>query len=673
MDLNSTQKQAIQYLDGPLLVLAGAGTGKTRVITQKISYLLDQHHFNPTSILAVTFTNKAAKEMASRVQALCPQKKGSKRPIISTFHTFGLSLLKREYAKLNLNKGFTLFDAHDSFDLIKQLADTLNLSDQVLRAKQNQISMWKNACISPEHALQHAQKDDHSAAVLYEAYQTHLKAYNAVDFDDLLSLPLHLFKTHPEVLTRLQAQIRYLLVDEYQDTNHCQYRIIQALSGRLGLFTLVGDDDQSIYAWRGANSENLTQLNTDYPRLKVIKLEENYRSTHHILQCANHLIAFNPHIFEKKLWTPQLQGELVKLRQYPTHEEEVTQITNEILAKKFKEKAQFGDFAVLYRSNHQSRPLEKALRENGIPYFVSGGTSFFAYKEVKDLMAYFKLMVNPSDDAAYLRCINVPKREIGPSTLEKLGRYAKDRNTSLFEASMEMGLTAHLPPKATDKLMAFAQMIVTTEDNAQRGDTMRVLTDFVQNEINYIEWLNQQGPTPKQAEKKVQHTQELLEWLGRLIEKDPHTDASFSQVINKLILIDRLEQQEESSASAVQLSTLHAAKGLEFKHVFLMGLIEGTLPHQNSIDADTIEEERRLMYVGLTRAQESLHLSHCEKRKNFGEITLCEPSRFLSELPKDHLCQLDQTPIPEETRLEQGKAAFQSLKSLLDPMGSNSS
>ena len=661
--LNPQQQAAVRTVDRPLLVLAGAGSGKTRVITEKIAYLVKQG--TPARhIAAVTFTNKAAREMKTRVSKLLDDRE-IRGLTVSTFHSLGLDILRKEHKMLGYKSGLTLFDEQDKLTLLKNLISHGNNDGDVDKAEHYawQIGQWKNAFVTPDHAL--SDPEQRAAAILYGDYIRSLKAYNAVDFDDLILLPVLLFQQQTEVLEKWQNKIRYLLVDEYQDTNITQYQLVRLLAGNLGRFTVVGDDDQSIYAWRGAQPENLAQLQKDYDRLKVIKLEQNYRSAGRILKVANHLIANNPHAFEKKLWSELGYGDPLRVLSHKDEVIEAKQIVSEIIHHKFRTGADYRDYAILYRGNHQSRLFERALRENSVPYFISGSTSFFAYSEIKDMLSYLRLFVNQDDDAAFLRIINTPRREIGPTTLEKLGAYANERHISLFAACTELGLAQRLSEKSMQRLAKFTQWVVNTADRIERGDTFAVIDEVI-DAIGYEQWLRENSKTPQSAERKMQNVVDLIEWLKRLASSDQEPDKSLSEVVSKVMLMDILERnQEEEAGDQVSLMTLHAAKGLEFPHVFLIGMEENLLPHQNSIETDNIEEERRLAYVGITRAQRSCTFSYCTHRKRYGEITECEPSRFLNELPPEELEWATRKQIDPEVARERGKASLAQLKSIL--------
>ena len=665
--MNPRQRQAVRHLDGPLLVLAGAGSGKTRVITQKIAYLIQECGISPKHIAAVTFTNKAAREMKERVGQLLKGRE-SHGLKVSTFHTMGLNIIRSELKVLGYKSGFTIFDAQDGATLIKELLRRDYGDDGgIVEQAQWQISKWKSGLIGPEEA-QVAAADDatlNAIAQLYSQYQRALKAYNAVDFDDLILLPTRLLQDNAEAREKWPNRIRYLLVDEYQDTNSSQYQLIKLLAGARGAFTVVGDDDQSIYAWRGAEPENLLHLKTDYPNLEVVKLEQNYRSTGRILKVANELIQNNAHIFEKTLWSDLGFGDPVRVIRVKNEEHEAQQVISEIISHKFQNRTDYRDYAILYRGNHQSRLLEKALREQRVPYHLSGGTSFFSHTEVKDIMAYLRLLVNPDDDAAFLRIVNTPRREIGPTTLEKLGNYAATRESTLFAACFELGLAQHISERALSRLQRFSEWLVDISDRAKRSDPIDVLNDMIR-EINYEAWLDDSSKDLKQAEKRMANVHEMVAWMKRLAEQDD-TKNSLDDLVSHMSLMDMLDRQEqESDSDAVRLMTLHASKGLEFPHVYLMGMEEEILPHRTSIEEDNIEEERRLAYVGITRAKRTLTMTLCAKRRRAGEMVDIEPSRFLAELPEEDLewSGVGKKACPER-RQQTGQAHLANLRGLL--------
>jgi ATP-dependent DNA helicase Rep len=660
--LNPEQQAAVRATDHPLLVIAGAGSGKTRVITEKIAYLIRQG-LPARHIAAVTFTNKAAREMKARVGKLATASE-AKGLRVSTFHALGLDILRREHKALGFKASISIFDEHDRLTVLKELLKHGNgdaeLADDVAR----RITTWKNLFVTPEQALAGATAETVLAAQLYQDYARQTKAYNSVDFDDLILLPVLLFQSQPEVLEQWRNRIRYLLVDEYQDTNETQYQMVKLLTGKLGKFTVVGDDDQSIYAWRGAQPQNLVQLQKDFPRLQVVKLEQNYRSTGRILKAANRLIANNPHVFDKKLWSQLGPGDPLRVLRHKDELAEAMQVASDLAHHKFRHGGEFRDYAILYRGNHQSRLFERALREQGIPYFISGGPSFFGYAEVKDIMAYLRLLVNQDDDAAFLRVINVPRREIGPTTLEKLGGYANRRHISLFAACFELGLEQELQAQAVQRLRRFCEWLVDVADRAQRGDTFAVIRNFVQ-QLRYDAWLEEISTSQSSAERRQRNVVELLDWLQKLAEEDG--GKSLAEVIAKLMLLDILERnEEEKTGDRVSLMTLHAAKGLEFPYVYLVGMEENILPHETSIEQNMLEEERRLAYVGITRAQKAVTFSYCAQRKRYGDMLDCLPSRFLDELPEEDLEWAERRELPPEEKKERGKAAFSHMRHLLN-------
>ncbi|NOI68752.1 DNA helicase Rep [Vibrio sp. 99-8-1] len=668
MKLNPSQDQAVKYVSGPCLVLAGAGSGKTRVITNKIAYLVEVCGYKARNIAAVTFTNKAAREMKERVgQTL--GKKEAKGLMISTFHTLGLNIIRREYKVLGLKAGFSLFDDQDQMALLKELTEEqLDGDKDLLRSLLSAISNWKNDMLTPEQVKGRARSEQEQLfAFCFEVYQKQMRAYNALDFDDLISLPVQLLKSNTEVRERWQAKIRYLLVDEYQDTNTSQYDLVKLLVGERGRLTVVGDDDQSIYSWRGAKPQNLVLLNQDYPNLNVIKMEQNYRSTSRILRAANILIANNPHVFEKKLFSELPDGEKLKVLVANNEEHEAERITGELIAHRFLNRTEYKDYAILYRGNHQSRLIEKSLMQNRIPYRISGGTSFFARAEIKDIMAYLRVLVNPDDDNAFIRIVNTPRREIGPVTLEKLGSYANMRGKSLFEASFEMGLEQTLSGRGLEVLRKFTAWIVAISDNAERGNTVEAVRSLVR-DINYEDWLYETSSSAKAAEMRMKNVSDLYSWIVADLEGDNYDqeEKTLKEVVQRLTLRDMMERgEDESDADQVQLMTLHASKGLEFPYVYLMGAEEGVLPHQTSIDEENVDEERRLAYVGITRAQKELTFTLCKERRQFGELLKPQHSRFLDELPFDDVdWESVKKPVSQEERMEKGQAHIANLKAM---------
>ncbi|WP_063569475.1 UvrD-helicase domain-containing protein [Achromobacter ruhlandii] len=649
--LNPAQKEAVLYLDGPCLVLAGAGSGKTRVITQKIAYLLRECGYMGRNVVALTFTNKAAREMDERVKTLVDRKLG-KGLTISTFHSLGVKLLREEARNAGLKPTFSILDADDAMAIIQELLATTDKGR--LRHVQGIISLWKNALMEPDDAAREAiTPGDVEAANVYRSYAATLAAYQAVDFDDLIRIPAILLANNEEVRTRWQNRVRYLLVDEYQDTNVCQYRLVQLLTGPRAMFTAVGDDDQAIYAWRGATIENLAKLTTDYPNLKLIKLEQNYRSVQRILAAANQVIEKNPKLFEKKLWSDLGVGEPIVVSAMDGEEHEAESIAMKISASRFERQAQWKDFAILYRGNHQSRILEQALRNLKIPYTIAGGQSFFDKAEVRDILAYLRLLANDEDDPAFIRAATTPKRGIGQATLQTLGQYAATRELSLLAAVDETGLESLLAPRQLEPLRTFTEFIRRMQWRAGRhaaagadgapaepaGVILDDLVQAIQYERHLFELFDE-----RPAQTRWQNVLELTGWLKRKAEED---NMSLFELVQHVALVTMLERGEEEEPDAVKMSTLHASKGLEYPHVYLAGVEEGLLPHLGKDDevgdparaaenlATRIQEERRLMYVGITRAQRSLNLSWCKRRRRAREDLVREPSRFIEEMGLD--------------------------------------
>lgn len=641
--LNPRQKEALLHVSGPLLVLAGAGSGKTSVITQKIAHLINECNIPAERITAMTFTNKAAREMKGRVQKLLPNEK-ARGLSVSTFHHFGLQFLRYELLHTPLKGNFSIMDADDSKRLLAELMVRDNLSgaergDMVSLAIK-MISDWKNDLIEPKDAAQTIEKqEDLIFAHLYELYERHLRAYNAVDFDDLIVLPVKILRENAQVRQKWQNRIRYLLVDEYQDTNTAQYELIKLLTGVQARFTVVGDDDQSIYAWRGAKPENMQLLKQDFPHLTVVKLEQNYRSTNRILSAANSVITNNEHIFEKQLWSDKGHGEKIRVLTCNDDTAEAQRVAKEILTHKIRHSGTWEQYAVLYRSNFQARVLEAELRSLQIPYKLSGGTSFFSRTEIKDVMSYLRIILNPDDDTAFLRIINTPKRGIGSASLEKLGLFAQEYSISLLSACGHAGLKNALGTKAANTLQDFAEFVERfTRDLYENTDPIPLVRQMIE-ETGYIDYIKGDSKTPQQEKNRLDNIESLYSSINSMINRAEEDDEkTIDAVIRKLVLLDMLEQQqEEANTNKVNLMTLHAAKGLEFDYVYIIGVEEDILPHRNSLNDEGIEEERRLMYVGITRARYELTLVTAKKRRSGKDFRQTTPSRFLDELPDEHI------------------------------------
>ncbi|HBF07666.1 MAG: UvrD-helicase domain-containing protein [Pseudomonadota bacterium] len=668
--LNQAQRDATMLIDRPSLVLAGAGTGKTRVITHKIAYMVLACGIPARNILSVTFTNKAAREMKERVGHLL-QRKDMRGLRVSTFHQFGLDVIKAHLTDLGLKSGFSIFDEQDTLGFVKQIIAQSATTDPDLPGMiRNQISLWKNKLIYPPEALSKAENEfEQQAAVCYSRYLQLVHAYNGVDFDDLILLPYQLMIDNEKARMKWQGQFRHILVDEYQDTNICQYALLRQLIGDKQGLTVVGDDDQSIYGWRGAEPENLNLLKVHFPRLEVVKLEQNYRSFKTILKAANHVIANNQHIFDKKLWSDHGIGDNIRIYRAKNEDAELTWVAGDLLHQKLKRSRNWSDFAILYRSNHQSRLLEIKLQALGIPYKVSGGTSLFSKAEIKDVIAYLRLILNPADDNAFLRVINTPRREIGSTTLEKLGEYAKSRHRSMFQVADELGLTQSLQPAAVERLRIFKNWVNETASQVREATDIEPIYKMLES-IDYQEWLKDQSNTPKAAEKKWQNVEMVLGNFKKLLEDTENVPSSQSPlefVLNKILLRDIMDQKKEAEEqNQVQLMTLHASKGLEFPVVYILGLEENLLPHKSSLEEDTLEEERRLFYVGITRAQQELTLSLTQQRTQFGEKSDVEESRFLAEMPQEDITWLGEgvTKCPEQQK-EIGNSYLAQMKASL--------
>ena len=662
-DLNSMQRKAVLYLGGPCLVLAGAGSGKTSVITQKIAYLLRECGYQARNVVAMTFTNKAAREMSERVRRLVDPRL-LKGLTVCTFHSLGLRFLREEAEHAGLKKQFSILDSNDALAIIQELLATTDRAR--LKSVQQSISLWKNGLVDPDLALSSAQSPSEAeAARVYRDYCATLSAYQAVDFDDLIRLPAMLLERNEAVRTRWQTRVHYLLVDEYQDTNVCQYRMVQALVGTRAMFTAVGDDDQAIYAWRGATVENLQRLTHDYPGIELIKLEQNYRSVQRILTAANMVISHNPNVFGKRLWSSLGEGEAIQVTPMDDEEAEAESIAIRISAARFERKAQWRDFAVLYRSNQQARILEQALRNLRIPYTISGGQSFFEKPEIRDILAWLRLIANDDDDPAFIRAVTTPRRGVGNTTLQALGQFAQEKGLSMFAAVFEIGESQRLAPRQLQPLQAFAHLIQSFQARAGRAgnalsihgagdlfadaselpeaagaeDTPAVLDELLRS-IDYERHLYDLYDE-KPAQNRWQNVLELMGWLKRKSQED---ELNLMELVQHVALITMLERSDDEEPDAVKLSTLHAAKGLEYPHVYLVGVEEGLLPHLGRDDEDLagadatevlaqrIQEERRLMYVGITRAQRTLHLSWCKRRRRAREDVVRERSRFIEEM-----------------------------------------
>ncbi len=674
--LNLAQQEAVNYLHGPCLVLAGAGSGKTRVITHKIARLM-QSGVEAKRICAITFTNKAAAEMRERAKGLIG--KAAKDVLVCTFHALGVRMLRQDGAVLGLKAQFSILDTDDVTSILKDAGGTVDAA--TARSWQWTISAWKSAGLNAQQALAQAADDNERIiATVMRRYEERLIAYQSVDFDDLISLPLKLLRDHPEVRAKWQTQMGHVLVDEYQDTNATQYEMLKLLVGEAGRFTAVGDDDQSIYGWRGATLDNLKKLPVDFPQLKVIKLEQNYRSTSAILRAANNVIGPNPKLFPKTLFSELGEGEPVRVVDADNEEHEAERAVARIqslraegtLAQEGAQYKEFRDFAVLYRANHQAKPFEKALRKANIPYKVSGGQSFFDRAEIRDLCAWFRLWANNDDDPAFLRAVTTPKRGIGHTTLGSLGVFASQYKLSLFEALFSSSLGSVISAKAVGSLHEFGRYVNDLEFRARHTEGAEAAQAFLADwlkEIGYEKHLYDGEESEKVAAAKWTNVLEFCDWMaarcgGQIEDVAGVTERevkSLLEVSQTIALLSTISEREKDQ-NVVTLSTLHASKGLEWPHVMLVGVTEGMLPFKLGDGADSLggstkadeaanedmatrlQEERRLMYVGITRAQRSLAVSWTRRRKKGREMVAAQPSRFIAEMA------LDQNTVKEDPR-----------------------
>lgn len=656
--LNPQQQAAVEKTNQPLLVLAGAGCGKTRVITEKMAHLVNTGFCSPDQLFAITFTNKAAKEMKQRAMQMV---QGGEQLNISTFHSLGLRLLQQEIAHTKYHRGFSILDTTECQKVILALLPK-GIKKELANQLQWQISGWKNAGLKPEQV----ETTVPMAIEIYHNYLDYMASINAMDFDDLILQPLWLLHASEDVRIRWQQRINYLMVDEYQDTNTSQYQLIKALMGQGSHLTCVGDDDQSIYGWRGAQIENLQLLQKDFPQLAVVKLEQNYRSSSIILNAANEVIKNNPHPFEKKIWSDLGEGEPIHITAYQSAEEEAQQVITDISFQKRVNLKNYSDYAILYRSNHQAKLLEQELRINNMPYQMSGGRSFFDYSEIKDLMAYIRLLSNPRDNSAFLRCINTPKRGIGMQTVQQISQIAKRQGKSFFMASCEPEILSELSPSAKQKVTSFVQLIQKHQQMKNSAD--KVLSSLV-NQIDYINWVNLSANNKSAKINKTKLVRDFLKWVDAI---GANKQLNMEDLMNYLSL--QTSQDEDNKEDAIKMMTLHAAKGLEFEHVYLVGVEEGILPHANSLaDADettdAVEEERRLMYVGITRAMRRLKISYVKKRKkrfeNDNSDAFSGPSRFLDEIPAELTSGYHQQQLTAEEQKANNKKNFAALKAML--------
>jgi superfamily I DNA/RNA helicase len=671
--LNPQQREAVQTIHGPVLILAGAGTGKTRVITFRIAHMIERG-ITPRNILAVTFTNKAAREMKERVSKLIPKKKGEdgkklEGPTISTFHSLGVRILREHIEALGYKKSFVIYDESDQLNAVKKVLSHLSAKGEKVDAKQvlNFISRFKNNGLKP------GSLSDESAAVLaqhvYGKYQSALHACNAIDFDDLLLLTLRLFKEHPAVLEACRNKYRYVMVDEYQDTNAAQFEVVHLLTKEHRNLCVVGDDDQSIYGWRGAEVANLLDLEKHFPEVKVVKLEQNYRSTNVILNAANAVIKNNLRRRGKKLWSEKGEGSKITVHTFPNDEEEARSIVEQIEYARITRKVPWSQQAILFRTNLQSRALEMALRQAQVRYNLIGGQSYFDRREIKDFLAYLKVFVNPHDDVSLLRIVNVPARGLSDATMERLLGLSQERHSSVYAVMRHTDVLEMFATKSRESIQNFIEFVDRTRADLT-AEGLVVLSSWAEKfleETGYIEDLRRSEKNQDTADNRVRNLKDLITNLDRTLEDAPSAPAPerLEHFLQELMLDNERADEKEAKGDLVTLITMHSCKGLEFPHVYVVGMEDGLLPHSRSKVEGTLDEERRLFYVAITRAQETLTMSHCLGRKKYGETISCHPSPFLLELPED-LVELVTPQTKKKVDLQTGQNFFSALKAALD-------
>ena len=680
--LNPQQKQAVQTTDGPLLILAGAGTGKTRVITYRIAYLIEQG-VCPGNVLAVTFTNKAAREMQQRLGKLVPPRRvpaggeadaaseAAERPTVCTFHSLCVRILRQHIEKLGYKRNFVIYDESEQLSVIKKILARISTGGEKAdpAAVLGVLSRFKNADGQESFIA------DPGARALAEhvrsRYDSALHACNAVDFDDLILLTLRLFSEHPEALAACRARYRYVMVDEYQDTNSAQFNLVHALTREHRNFCVVGDDDQSIYGWRGAQVANLLDMEKHYPEVKVIKLEQNYRSTNTILNAANAIIKHNVRRRGKKLWSDKGEGTKIVLHTFSDDEAEARTVVEQIVYARSVRRAAWSDHAILFRTNMQSRALEGELRKAGVPYHLIGGQSFFDRREVRDLIAYLKTLLNPNDDVSLLRIANVPARGLSDVTMERLLAASQERKCSVFAAMKNPAVGALFQSNARTSIEAFVQLLETTRNRLQAAASspgqrwLQTWANQFLQDIGYFNELRRSEKSQETAESRVRNLQELITQLD---SNAPDPQPAFTRLesfLEEIALDTDREAESEGPDNAVTLITMHSCKGLEFTHVFIVGLEEGLLPHSRSKEENTLDEERRLFYVAVTRAMQRLDISHCLGRKKYGQVVPCHPSNFLQELPEELVERADEK-ARQPVSVESGKEQFAALRALIE-------
>lgn len=634
--LNAQQKEAVTTLDGPIMILAGAGSGKTRVIIQRIAYLIQKKQIPPQQIIAVTFTNKAAEEMRKRLQGILSGKQEGIN--LSTFHSLGVSLLRKSIHHLGYRSNFIIYDTRDQFSVIKTIMEDQDFDDSELidaKSVHYEICQAKSTGVLPEEFMdQHASQQKQLVGKIFRHYQKTMKGCNAIDFDDILNLTVTLFEEHPEVMDSLTERFRYIMVDEYQDTNHIQYKLLRHLTKRHRNLCVVGDDDQSIYGWRGAEVKNILNFERNYPDVKFIRLEQNYRSTQKILTAANQVISENTQRMPKKLWSEKHVGEKLDWLLADSEEEELEAVTRKIRTKIMQQGRRYLDYSILYRSNFQSRLVEEALREAKIPYRMLGGTSFYDREEIRDALAYLKVIHNPNDEVSLHRIINTPRRGIGKTSLIKAYEYCHETHLPLFKVMRDARKYERIPKDSAFKMEIFTGIISNYKQRFANEVLGTVLKDLL-DEIGYLRFLETRSGDAKTRERRIMNVLELQVSVRKFSDKFP--EANLQSFLERVSLFTQSDNDPETKADQVSIMTLHSAKGLEFPFVFMVGMSEGVFPNNRAIEEGSEDEERRLCYVGITRAQQELTFSMAKSRKRYGESIKQEPSRFLLNIDPELL------------------------------------
>jgi superfamily I DNA/RNA helicase len=666
--LNPQQRQAVETIRGPVLILAGAGTGKTRVITYRIAHMVEKG-VSPGNILGVTFTNKAAREMQERVTKLLPKRpavddKKPERPTICTFHSLCVRILRQHIEKLGYKKNFVIYDESEQLSAVKKILSAISNKGEkadpgaVLAA----LSKFKN---NGTQAAVFGDPNVRALAVhVAKRYESALHACNAVDFDDLILLTLRLFREHPDALAACRAKYRYVMVDEYQDTNASQFELVHSLTQEHRNFCVVGDDDQSIYGWRGAEVANLLNLEKHFPEVKIVKLEQNYRSTTTILNAANAIIKNNMRRRGKTLWSGKGAGAKIQLQTYGSDEDEAREVVAQIEFKRLAHRIPWKDCAILFRTNQQSRPLELELRKASVRYHLIGGQSFFDRREIKDFLAYLKMFLNPHDDISLLRIANVPARGLSDVTMERLLGASHERKGSVFSAMKNPLVTTTFQKGTRESIEAFVEFVERIQGEIQNpsgGLRLQMWADNFLNETNYFAELKRLDKDPEVAEGRIRNLRELMAGMDGVGNLPTERLGNF---LENITLDSDREEEKENTGDAVTLITMHSCKGLEFPHVFIVGLEDGLLPHSRSKVEGTLDEERRLFYVAVTRAMQTLTISHCGGRKKYGQVLPCHPSPFLKELPEElveHSDAKSKIPVTQES----GKDFFAAMKAAI--------